>query len=88
MLVKLRVTDPSPQIHVQKRKPTIRCEICSNVTTKTPERRHWRRSVSIVNFEQVNIGWDSVTQCTAVKLKINISKMIANKFLASQEAST
>ena len=40
MLVKLRVTDPSPQIHVQKRNPTIRCEICSNVTTKTPERRH------------------------------------------------
>ena len=87
MLVNLRVTDPSPQIHVQNRNPTIRREICSNVTTKTPERHHWRRSVSVVKSEQVNIGWDSVTQCTAVNLKINTSKLIANKFLAIQEAS-
>ena len=31
-----------------------RCEICSKLTTKTPERCHWRRSgVFIVNFEHV-----------------------------------
>ena len=31
-----------------------RCEICSKLTIKTPERRHWRRSgVSIVNFEHI-----------------------------------
>ena len=51
-----------------------RCEICSKLTIKTPERRHWRRSavflvysepishlffsVSIVDFEKVNVGLD------------------------------
>ena len=36
------------------------CEICSKLTIKTPERRHSRRyGVFIVNFEQVNTGWDS-----------------------------
>ena len=51
-----------------------RCEICSKLTIKPPKRRHWRRfgvfivnfehishlcfSVSIVNFEQVNAGWE------------------------------
>ena len=50
-----------------------KCEICSQLTIKTPKRRHWRHfgvfivnfehishrcsSVSIVNFEQVNAGW-------------------------------
>ena len=49
-----------------------RCEICSKLTIKLPKRRRWRRfggcivnfehiwhlcsSVSIVNFEQVNVG--------------------------------
>ena len=32
-----------------------RCEICSKLTIKTPERRHWCRSgVFIVNFEQIS----------------------------------
>ena len=36
-----------------------RCEIRSKLTIKTPERRDWRRSsISIVNFEQVNTGWE------------------------------
>ena len=31
------------------------CEICSMLTIKTPERRHWRRSgVFIVNFEHIS----------------------------------
>ena len=52
-----------------------KCEICSKLTIKTPERRHCRRSrsavfivnfehilhffssVSIVDFEQVNVRW-------------------------------
>ena len=46
------------------------CEICSRVTIKTPERRQWRfywklwtyfsplSSVSIVDFEDVNICWE------------------------------
>ena len=29
-----------------------KCEICSKLTIKTPERRHWRRSgVYIINFK-------------------------------------
>ena len=31
------------------------CEICSKLTIKTPERRHWRRSgVFIVSFEHIS----------------------------------
>ena len=41
---------------VNNRNTTTRCEIYSKLTAKTPERRH--SSVSIVNFEQVNDGWD------------------------------
>ena len=53
-----------------------RCEIFSKLTIKTPKWRHWCRfgvfivsfehishlcsSASIVNFEQVNTGWDNV----------------------------
>ena len=55
-----------------------RCEICSKLTIKPPKRRQWRRfggfivnfehisqlcsSVSIVNFEQVNAGWDVINK--------------------------
>ena len=39
---------------VNKRKNRTRCEICSNLTIKTPERPCWRRSgVFIVNFEHI-----------------------------------
>ena len=35
-----------------------RCEICSNLTTKTPEQRQWRGSdVFIADFEQENVSW-------------------------------
>ena len=57
---------------VNSRNTRIRCEICSKLIIKTPERRQWRPSgvfivnfehiytffsVSIVTFEQVNAGW-------------------------------
>ena len=60
---------------VNNRNTGTKCEICSKLTIKIPEQRHWRRSgvfvvnferislcscVSIVNFEQVNAGWDDV----------------------------
>ena len=33
---------------------TTKCETCSELTIKTPERRHWRHSgVFIVNFEHI-----------------------------------
>ena len=57
---------------VNNRNTRLRCEICSKLTTKTPERRQWRRSgvftvkfehtspcssVSVVNLMQVNADW-------------------------------
>ena len=39
---------------VNNRNTRKRCEICSNLTIKTPERLQWRRSgVFIVNFEHI-----------------------------------
>ena len=39
---------------VNNRNTRTRCEICSKLRIKTPERCHWRRSVVfIVNFEQI-----------------------------------
>ena len=57
---------------VKYRNTGTRCEICSKLTVKTPERRKWRCSgvfvinsghilrlvsVSIVDFKQLNAGW-------------------------------
>ena len=40
---------------VNNRNSRTRCEICSKLTIKTPERRHCRRSgVFIVNFEHIS----------------------------------
>ena len=40
---------------VYNRKTRTRCEICSNLTTKTPEWCQWRHSrVFIVNFNPIN----------------------------------
>ena len=39
---------------VNSRNTRARCKICSKLTIKTPERRHWRCSgVLIVNFEHI-----------------------------------
>ena len=48
-----------------------RCEICSRLTIKTPERRHWHHwhsSVSIVDLEQVNVSWLWCTFCDSYVL--------------------
>ena len=38
---------------VNNKNTGVRCEICSKLTIKTPERRYWRHSgVFIVNFER------------------------------------
>ena len=40
---------------VNNRNTRKRCDICSKLTIKTPEQRHWRRSdVFIVNFERIS----------------------------------
>ena len=42
-------------LKVNNRNTRTRCEICSKLTIKTPERRHWRRSgVFIDNFEHIS----------------------------------
>ena len=46
---------------VNNRSTRTRCEICSNLTIKTPERRQYFTtcsSVSIINFEHVIAGWE------------------------------
>ena len=47
---------------VNNRNTRTRCEICSKLTVKTPERRYFTTcsSVFIVNFEQINAGWEDV----------------------------
>ena len=40
---------------VNNRNTRIKCEICSKLTIKTPERRQWRRyGVIIINFEHIS----------------------------------
>ena len=40
---------------VNNRNTRARCEICSKLTIKIPERRYWRRSgVFIANFEHIS----------------------------------
>ena len=40
---------------VNNRNTRTRCEICSKLTIKIPQRRHWRRSrIFIVNFEHIS----------------------------------
>ena len=42
-------------LKVSNRNGRARCEICSELTIKTPELIHWRRSgVFIVNFEHIS----------------------------------
>ena len=64
-----------------------RCEICSKLTIKTPKRRQWRRfGVFIVNFEQVNAGWD-IDQKVKVLFKLMVVLRI-NKQYAQHDIST
>ena len=43
-------------LKVDNRNTRARCEICSKLTIKTPERGHWRRSgVFIVKFEHISL---------------------------------
>ena len=43
------------QLRVNNRNTRTRCEICSNLSIKTPERHQWRRSgIFIVNFQHIS----------------------------------
>ena len=56
---------------VNNRNTRTRCEICSKFTIKTPERRHCS-SVFIVNFDQINTGWNLYT------VRIKVSHPVSN----------
>ena len=66
---------------VNNRNTRKRCKICSKLTIKTPERRHWRRTgVFIVNFENTRMAlltsywclyrwlWAYFTPCSSVSI--------------------
>ena len=50
---------------VNNKNTRTRCEICSKLTIKTPERRQ------ITNFEQVNTGWVVIGDRGIIKRKSN-----------------
>ena len=67
------------------------CKICSKLTTKTPERCHWRRSCNfIVNFEHIshivlvfplltfNAGWDSIPTRLILATRIYIATTVTS----------
>ena len=47
--------DGNYMFKVNNRNTRTRCEICSKLTIRIPEQRHWRRSgIFIVNFEHIS----------------------------------
>ena len=48
-------------LRINQRNTRKRCEICSKLTIKMPERRQWRCSGVFVDFELVNICQDSAS---------------------------
>ena len=58
-------------LKVNNRNTRTRCEICSKLAIKTPERHHWRRSgVFIGNFEH------NITPCFSVSI-VNFEHVIS-----------
>ena len=47
---------------LNNKNPRKRCEICSKLTIKTSERCQRRQSVSLVDFEQVNVSWGALLE--------------------------
>ena len=84
---------------VNNRNTRKRCEIYSKLAIKTPERRQWHRSdvfivnfehvsylyfsVSIVDFEQVNVSWISVASPCKVTQLSNLSRDSVSGILAT-----
>ena len=59
----------SAGIYLLKVNNRPRCEICSKLTIKTPERRYWHRSgVFIVNFEHAFADWDIFAKVSGITL--------------------
>ena len=60
-------------IKVNNRNTRARCQKCSKLTIKTPERRQWH----CFNFDQVNADWDGMGNVPA--LKHSGGEMLSNK---------
>ena len=62
---------------VNNRDTRKRCEICSKLTIKTPERRHWLWiyfiPFSTVAIEQVNVSWGSCIYTKPMELLWDVS---------------
>ena len=68
------------------RNTRTRCEICSNLTIKISEQRRWHLTcftpcsiVSIVNFEQVNVGWEVLGYFVLIKDLVKLLVFILYK---------
>ena len=65
------------------RNTRLKCEICSKLTIKTPERRQWRSSgVFIVNFEHIShlvLVFLLLTLSSVNPGKVKIGKVIAKE---------
>ena len=62
-------------LQVNNRNAKTRCEICSELIIKTPERRTPYSNVSIVDFEHVITGWT----LTFVEQLSNTIKKVSRK---------
>ena len=66
---------------VNNRNTRKRCEVCSKLTVKTPERRHWRRSgVFIVNFNHISHFFLEFLLLTLNKLNVSWEAIIFSGF--------
>ena len=68
-----RIIIPAGNYMLKVNNRNTRCEICSKLTTKIPERRTFFTpcsSISIVNFEQVNAGWDNYYQLLSLRVPL------------------
>ena len=63
-------------LKVNNRNNRTGCEICSKLTVKTPERRHWHRSGVFVNFKHIS-------HLVLVFLLLTCSRLIPNGRLIS-----
>ena len=53
---------------VKNRNIRTRCEICSKLAIKIPERRHWRRS------DVFNVNFEHISQLVSVFLMLTLSR--------------
>ena len=64
---------------VNNRNTRAKCEVCSKLTIKTPERGQWHRSgVFIVNFEHIFIHTSSIFEHTSSISIANFEQVIAD----------